>query len=186
MPLWSNTDVEGSKPVYLSAADKANTVFVSVEEAQLETNKKKGLTGAGWWIHKEYTDSSGDTRYKSECVVAMGTPNAVSGDAADDAIVPDIEVTVTIDTQPTNQVTSLGTATFTVVATPSSGSATYQWQRRAVNTTRWVNVPGETASSIVLAGQTANESGDSYRVVVGTDSGAVKVNSTAATLTFVD
>lgn len=186
MTLWSNTDQENSKPKYLSSADKAKSVFVSAEEAALLTNKAKGITGSGWWLVNEYTDGSGSTRYKAECLVAMGTKTAVSGDAADDAIVADVEVTITISGQPTNQNTSEGAATFSVTASVTSGVLVYQWQNRAVGTTRWMNVNGETAASIVLSGQLVGNDGDQYRVVVGSDSGAVKVNSTAATLTFID
>jgi hypothetical protein len=185
MALWGKTDAAGSKPKYLSVADKAKTVFVSAEEALLATNKKKGITGAGWWLMNEYTDASGATRYKAECLVAMTVANATSGDAADDATVADVEVTITISAQPTGQDTSSGAATFSVTASASSGNVTYQWQRRLAGATRWTNVSGATSSSLVLSGQVAGNDNDAYRVVLGSDSGAVKVNSNAATLNYV-
>ena len=186
MALWGKTDAEISMPKHLSTADKARAVFVSQEEALLDTNKKKGITGAGWWLFNEYTGSNGETRYKAECLVAMRVLNATSGDATDDAIAADVEVTLTIGTQPANQTTVSGAATFSVVATASSGTVTYQWQKKLATSTRWNNVVGEVADSIVLAGQLAGNTGDQYRVVLGSDSGAVKVTSNAGTLTFGD
>lgn len=184
MPLWGKTDASGSKPKYLSAADAANAVFVSKEEAVLKTNKDKGILGAGWWLVKEFTGSDGKPRYKSELLVAMSVANATSGDAADDAKVADVEVTITVSAQPANQTTSAGGATFSVTASASSGTMTYQWQKKAAAATRFANVSGATSASLALTGQTSAADGDQYRVVLGTSSGAVKVTSDAATLTF--
>ena len=184
MPLWGKTDASGSKPKYLSAADAANAVFVSAEEAVLKTNKDKGILGAGWWLVKEFTDADGKTRYKSEHLVAMTVANATSGDAADDTKVADVNVTITISAQPAAQTTVAGAATFTVTASASTGNATYQWQKKLAGAARWVNVSGATTDTLALTGQTSAANGDQYRVVVGSDSGAVKVTSDAATLTF--
>lgn len=187
MPLHGKTDAEISKPKYLSAADKAKCFFVSTEEALLATNKSKGITGSGWWLINEYTDASGNKRYKSECLVALAVANATSGDAADDATVPDVEVVASISVQPTNQTTVSGAATFSVTgALSGGGSIAYQWQRAAAATpTRFVNVSGATSASLVLAGRTIANDGDKYRVVIS-GSGAKALNSSAATLTFGD
>lgn len=172
-------------PTYLSLADARNTVFVSQEEAALATNKAKGITGAGWWLTTSYVDSSGATRYKSENLVAISVANAVSGDAEDDAVVADVEVTITISGQPTAQTTVDGGATFSVTASASSGSISYQWQRALVATpTRFTNIAGATSASRAVTGQVAGNTGDLYRVVVGSDAGAVKVTSNAVALTF--
>lgn len=185
MALWGKTDATLSKPKFLNAADAANTVFVSAEEAVLKTNKDKGITGAGWWLVSEHKDNSGANRYNAECLVAMSVANAISGDAADDAKVADVEVTLTIGTQPTAQSSVSGAATFAVVATASSGTVTYQWQRAlAATPTRFSNVSGATSASLVLSGVVAGDTGNKYRAVLSSDSGAVKVNSDAATLTF--
>ena len=185
MPLWGKTDATESKPKYLSSADAANAVFVSAEEAVLKTNKDKGILGAGWWLVKTFTDADGNTRYKSEHLVAMTVANATSGDAADDAKVADVEVTITVGTQPAAQTAVDGEATFTVVATVSSGTLTYQWQKKeAAAGSRWANVSGATTDTLALTGLTAEaDNGDQYRVVLGSSSGAVKVTSSAATLT---
>lgn len=171
-------------PTYLSVADARNAVFVSAEEAVLKTNKDKGILGAGWWLVKEYKDSDGKSRYKSQLLVAMTAANATSGDAADDTVVADAEVTITISAQPANQTSASGAATFSVTASATSGSVTYQWQKRASVTARWANVTNATNSTLVLSGQVLADSGSQYRVVLSSTSGAVKVNSDAATLTF--
>lgn len=185
MSLWGKTDANDSKPKHLSAADKANAVFVSSEEAVLKTNKDKGITGAGWWLSKSYTDSNGKVRYKSELLVAMAVANAVSGDEADDAIAADIEVTVTIATQPANQTTVTGGATFSITASVSSGTLTYQWQKKPVAATgRWANVASATSATLAVTGQLLANTGDQYRVVMQSTSGVAAVTSNAATLTF--
>lgn len=67
----------------------ANIFFVDETEAQVATNKAKGITGAGWWKIVTYTDAQSATRYKTELLVACSTPFATSGDATDDATVAD-------------------------------------------------------------------------------------------------
>lgn len=184
MALWNMTDAEASKPKYLSDADKAKAVFVSAEEAMLGTNKSKGITGAGWWLVNEYTDASGNTRYKSENIIAMTVGDAISGDANDDAKVADVEVAITIDTQPMDTPDDGdGDALFSVVASVNVGTLTYQWQKK--DGSRWTNISGETNDTLVLAGLTVEDNGNQYRVVLGSDSGAKKVTSNAATLTVV-
>lgn len=184
MALWGKTDVAGDKPKFLTAAEKAKTFFVSAEEALLGTNKSKGITGAGWWLVDEYLDADGNVRYKSECLVAMTVANATAGDAADDATVSDVEITVTVSAQPANQTAVAGAATFDVTASVNSGSLTYQWQKKESTGTRWVNVSGATSASLALTGLTnAADNNDQYRVVIGSDSGAKKVTSNSATLT---
>jgi hypothetical protein len=182
------TITQHQAPTFLSLADARKAVFVSQEEALLATNKAKGITGAGWWLFNEFLDSFGKTRTKAECLVAMNVLNSVSGDSAatgEDLIASDAESVVTISVQPAAQTTISGGATFGVTAAASSGSLTYQWQRAAVATpTRFVNVPAATSATLALTGRLLANSGDLYRVVIGSDAGAAKVTSTAAALTF--
>lgn len=190
MPLWGKTDAVASQPNWIDLANyPAGTqlIFVDSTEATLAVNKARGLTGAGWWLYQEYTAANGETRHKAECVVAMAVTAANAGDQADDAVAADVTNVITISAQPTDQVTSGGAATFAVTAaTDGVGTLSYQWQRKAADSTRWVNVTGETAASIVLAGQTADEDGDMYRVNIKSTDGAADVRSDAVTLTFVD
>jgi hypothetical protein len=187
MALWSNTDADNSRPKYLGTADLAKCIFVDATEAQQPANKARGLTGAGWWLYNTYTDAGGSTRYKTELLVAMTASASDAGDRADDTKAADAAYTITIGTQPANQDTSSGGATFSVTATVTSGGGTlaYQWQKKAVGGTRWTNVAGATSSSLALTGQLAENTGDQYRVKVTSAGGAAEVTSDVATLTFV-
>lgn len=189
MPLWGKTDAVASQPNWINLADyPAGTqlIFVDSTEAQLAVNKARGLTGAGWWLYREYTAASGETRHKAECLVTMAVTAGAAGDQ-EDAVAADITNVITISAQPTDQNTSGGAATFAVTAaTDGAGTLSYQWQRKAAGATRWVNVTGETAATIVLAGQTADEDGDMYRVNIKSTDGAADVRSAEVTLTFVD
>jgi len=179
-------------PTSLSLADARNAVFVSREEAQLAVNKAKGFNGPGWWLHKQYNDASGKPRYKSELLVAISTPESVSFDApassGEDLLASDTASVVTLTTSPAAKTTSSGTATFgsELVASASSGTLTYQWQRAlAATPTRFVNINGATSATVATPGtQTSANTGDQYRVVLSSTNGAPKVTSAPATLTF--
>lgn len=187
MALWGKTDADASRPKYLNSADLAKCIFVDITEANQATNKKRGITNGGWWLYNTYTDAAGATRYKTECIVAIAETALAAGDRADDTKAADATYTITIGTQPADQNTDTGAATFSVVATVSSGGGalSYQWQVKPVGTTRWVNVPDATSADLVLSGQTEADTGDQYRVKVNSAGGASEVVSDVATLTFV-
>ena len=137
-------------------------------------------------MYRTYTDISGRTRHKAECLAVTQATAAAAGDAADDTIAADVAETITIGTQPANQNTSSGAATFSVAATASaSGTLAYQWQKRTSSSGRFSNVSGATSASLALTGQTAAATGNQYRVKITTSKGAAEVTSNAATLTFV-
>ena len=48
--------------------------------------KAIGIAHAGWVRYRTYTDGQGNTRHKSEVLVAGGT---ITGDQPDDSILPD-------------------------------------------------------------------------------------------------
>lgn len=186
MALWGKTDATGSRPKWINLSTQpagTQLVFVDVTEARVASNRTKGIDGPGWWLHREYTDSNGQIRYKSECVVALQETAGNAGDAADDLFVPDVTTTIAISAQPTNQTSVAGAATFGVTAalTPA-GTVTYQWQVK-VGTAGWTNVVGATSATLALTGVVSGDTGKQYRVVVG-GAGSKKVTSDAATLTF--
>lgn len=187
MALWGKTDVEGSKPKYLSdtlrndqtVSDKDATNGVSVTEASNSTNIGKGLNTPGWVEYRTYTDSQGNTRNKSEVLVAI---SSITGDSDSLPPVP----TITIGTQPSNASAISGnTASFTAAATiTNSATLSYQWQKQEGGAGAWANVSGATSASYTTGNLTvASDNNDKYRVVVSGTLGAVSVNSTAATLT---
>lgn len=187
MALWGKTDANDSRPKYLGSADLSKCIFVDATEAQQAANKARGLNGAGWWLYNSYTDAQGETRFKTELLVAIQETAAAAGDRADDATAADAAYVITIGTQPANQNTASGEATFSVVATVTSGGGAlaYQWQKKVVGQTRWTNVSGATADSLALTGQLAGNTGDQYRVKITSAGGAKEVTSDVATLTFV-
>ena len=160
-------------------------VFVDDTEQAVAANKARGIWGPGWWLYETYQTAAGDTRHKAECIAFVHATAAAAGDDADDTVVADVLETITIGTQPANQTTSSGAATFTVAATvDQSGTITYQWQKKPAGSTRYANVSGATSASLVLSGQLAANDGDKYRVKINTSKGAEEVVSDAATLTF--
>lgn len=176
-------------PKYVHQQDLQYLYFVSREEAQLDSNKAKGLNEPGWWYWRTYVDADGNTRYKAEHLVAMDIVVATSGDGSDDLVVADTNPVITIGTQPSAQTTVSGAATFSVSATVSvvspSATITYQWQKAVAGSTRYTNVSGATSASLVLSGQTSANTGDKYRVVMNTTpNGIAAVTSSSATLTF--
>ena len=193
MSLYGRTDSDANKTqVGLTRGNGAGSatetiVFVDDTEAQLSENKERGINSPGWWAYRTYTDAAGNTRHKSELLAFITGPDANANETqADDTIAADVASAITIGTQPADQNTSSGAATFSVVATADAGTVTYQWQKKTATGTRWTNVSGATSDSLVLAGQTVSNDGDLYRVKLNSDAGAEEVISDTATLTFVD
>jgi len=181
----SNADV-AKAGIGIAASSQAKTiVFVDDTEAALSENKLRGINAPGWWSYYTYTDCEGRTRHKCEHLVTLANPEANADETqADDTTAADVTSTITITTQPTNQTTSQGDATFTVVAAATVGSVTFQWQRRTTTGGRFTNVSGATSASLVLAGQTASANGHEYRVKLNSTAGATEVISNEVTLTF--
>jgi hypothetical protein len=84
----------------------------------------------------------------------------------------------TITSQPANVTTVIGsTATFSVTATSSGGSLSYQWKKNGTN------IGGATSSSFTTGTLTINDDNSSYTVVV-TDSNGSTTSSAAILRTF--
>ena len=185
---WDNTlIVDGPSTVagaqgYTTAARR--TVYIDDVEATLAENKLRGLTAPGWWEYMTYTDSSGNTRHKAQHLVAFKDAPVNVADL-DDTVAADVASAVTISVQPSNQSTNtgVGTATFAVTASATTGSLVYQWQRRTSSTAKWTNVSGATSASLALTGLTTSSNGYQYRVKLTSSAGAEEVISNTATLT---
>ena len=191
MSLWTMTDEEAGKPKYLSdtlrngqsVSDLDATFGVAATEEAVTANKAKGVQHPGWVTVRTYTDAQGNTRYKSETLVAAGS---MTSDALDDATVADLAIT--ISTQPANvSVTAPAAATFTVVATANTADAlSYQWQVQQEGAGAWTDIAGATLASYTTGATATGDGagatdGDNYRVVISVD--GVTATSTAATLT---
>jgi len=162
-------------------------VAVSLAEAQLSTNKSRGISSPGWWAYRTYTDASGTTRHKSELIASYKDGSAISGDFTDDLVAGDAASAVAIGTQPANaSVAANGsnTATFTVSATKTgAGSLTYQWQVSTDEGASFSDISSANANSVTTAAVVAGDDQNQYRVKVGTDAGATELVSSVATLT---
>jgi hypothetical protein len=153
-----------------------------------------------------YTDAAGDTRHKAVQLVSMGSAPANIADA-DDNIVADAPMPiVTISVQPadvgdgttTIEVPSIARTFAVTAAVSQSGVPVYQWQRKAADQTRWVNITSTldssaytgfaTATLTVVAGALTDLDLNNYqyRVKITSNNGAEEVISNAATLKLVD
>ena len=204
MSLYGNDDSNANKTkagIGIGASSQAKTVvFIDDTEAQLKSNKDRGLNAPGWWSYFTYTDSHGHTRHKAEQLVYIAKPEANSAETqSDDTIGADVLETITLTSgnQPANSTSSSGAGTFAVtVSVDQSGTPAYVWQRQTATGNRWTNIAANTDTGITyanfttatlaysgLAGDTLD--GYKYRVKVTTSKGATEVISNgAATLTF--
>lgn len=185
MALWSNKDLQASKPKYIDESKLRSgevLVFVDNNEAQVDETKAKGICNPGWWLHYTYTDAQGSTRYKAECLVALHSTAAFAGDASDDTLLPDNKIR--IGTKPKALTVATGEAAqFTVVATNVAALAmTYLWKADGVALEDGVGgVSGATTATLDIADATGLD-GVAYSVTV-TSVGAVDVTTSAAVLT---
>ena len=185
MALWGKTDAEASRPNWINLDNYptgTELVFVDETEAQQDANKAKGIHGPGWWLFYSYEDSSSQTRYKTELVVALGETAENAGDDADDDIV--VDTTITITEQPQDETVDSATAAAFAVDFTQTGDAdvAIQWQYSEDAGTSWGNMTGET--SFDLAVDPADpEFVDGYLFRAVLTGGGVTVTSDAATLT---
>ena len=172
-------------------------VFVDSTEVGVANNKKRGITGPGWWLYETYTTAQGDTRHKAECLAFVHATAAAAGDDTDDQIVSDVQASVSISLQPANQTGLADPANVTIpvtVSTSPGGSGVYQWQKQTPTGTRWTNVStggvytvsdGNLDTTLILTGvDKATFDGYKFRVKVTSSLGAEEIISNTATLTF--
>jgi hypothetical protein len=179
-----------------NAAIQSRVVFIDEVEATLAENRERGLTAPGWWQYTSYTDADGNTRHKCQHLVAFkGDASPANTADADDAVAADVASAITIGTQPADQTgvadPFTDAAAFSVVATATTGSLLYQWQRQTAGGTRWTNITdgavfaGSNGPDLAITGaDKATYDGYKFRVKITTDAGAEEVISDAATLTF--
>jgi hypothetical protein len=88
MALWTMTDDDAGKPKYLTDDQKADVYGVDCGSPryEAEVNAHKGLNTPGWVKYVTYVDAQGNTRHKSEVLVAA---SSITGDNNDDSVVQD-------------------------------------------------------------------------------------------------
>ena len=128
------------------------------------------------------TSNATDNGNQYRCVLnstSTGVPTVYSNAAT--LTVNPIVSPITITTQPANaSVIQPVTATFSISASTTAGTLTYQWE---VNTgSGWTTIAGATGSSYTTPATTTAMSGNQYRCVL-TDTASNTLTSNAATLT---
>lgn len=188
MSLYGTTDATESKPKWLSVDDAAKAFFVSTEEANLATNKAKGIKGPGWYLVKTKDDADGAKRTFVECLVSLAAAtalNATTGDAADDLTVADVEFAIT--TQPAAaSVTAPAAASFSTAVSVTAGT-TYQWQQKTGAAAYATISNGGVYSTATTATLNISDStgldGVKYRCIATNAAGTAQVTSHPAKLT---
>jgi len=200
MSLYGRTDSNTNKTKVertIASSSQAKTiVFVDETEARLNENRQRGIDGPGWWSYFTYTDNAGNTRYKTEKLVALANPDTNANETqADDTIAADVASAVTITAQPANVTNAstpfTGTFAVTTSTTGTPGTLTYQWQVQTPTGTRWVNLTntgvytGATSNTLTLtAAAKATYNGYKFRVKINSAGGTEEVISNTATLTY--
>lgn len=200
MSLYGRTDSNANKTKVertIASSSQAKTiVFVDETEAQLNENRQRGIDGPGWWSYFTYTDNAGNTRYKTEKLVALANPDTNANETqADDTIAADVASAVTITAQPANVTGAstpfTGTFAVTTSTTGTPGTLTYQWQVQTPTGTRWTNITnagvytGATTNTLTLtAAAKATYNGYKFRVKINSAGGTEEVISNSATLTY--
>ena len=205
MSLYGKDDSNDNKTkggIGIAASSQTKTViFVDDTEAQLKSNKDRGLNAPGWWSYYTFTDNHGNTRYKAEHLVTICDPEANASETqADDTAAADVLEVITITGQPANSTSSSGAGTFAVtVSVNQSGTPAYVWQRQIAGGDSWTDIVGgaggldtgityadfTTATLAYSALASDALDGYKYRVKVTTSKGATEViTNGAATLAF--
>ena len=198
MGSWGNTDDAANSVFYAAAqfnkpANTANQTLLfnnTTEDAivnnmiigqygvsAVEAANNKAITHAGWVLKTEGTGGRAG-RVSYETLVAMST---ITGDSDSLPPVP----TITISGQPSNtSVVEPATGTFSVTASATAGTLSYQWQKAEAGNTTFANIVGANTNTYTTGATTvADDNGDVYRVVVSGTLGAAPVTSANATLT---
>ena len=200
MSLYGRTDSNANQTkvaTTIAASSQAKTiVFVDETEAQLNENRQRGIDGPGWWSYFTYTDSDGNTRHKSEKLMALTNPDTNANETqSDDTIAADVASAVTITAQPANVTGAAtpftGTFAVTTSTTGTPGTLLFQWQRQTPTGTSWTNITNTgvftdaTTDTLTLtAAAKATWNGYKFRVKITSTGGTEEVISNSASLTY--
>jgi hypothetical protein len=177
-----------------------NVYGIDRNEIGVPENEARGISHTGWTHYDTYTTSQGETRHKTEVLVAMSKNFASNAtgtlfgtgagtDASDDSVVADYLVYFT--TQPVNSSNSAGNGVVLVAVAasePTGATLTYQWYKldNVSDTTyavvNQVGVTGNTTDTLTIV-NVSNVNGNIFRLTVSGDGGADDNTSTAVTVT---
>lgn len=192
----ANVLIEGTSPNVYTIQ---NIYGIDKNEVDVPENKARGIGHSGWIHYNTYGTSQGETRYKSEVLVAMSknfsanTTNVLFGtgagqDANDDTVAADYLLYFTTLPADVSADTGNGTSILTVAASsPTGATIAYQWEEN--NTVAWASISdagvysGTNSNTLAISDVTGLD-GYQYRVVISaTGTGADSNTSTSATLT---
>lgn len=80
MAQWGKTDTAADAPNYVAAEDADKIYYVDETEAQVASNRAKGIKTPGWTQYTTYVTENGATRHKVETLVALKETAANAGD----------------------------------------------------------------------------------------------------------
>jgi hypothetical protein len=183
MPLWSNVDEANSAPQYTVDITTGNTGVQAYNEEPIGTwgvdvdeARASNVNGHAGWILRTVGSGGRAGRVSEETLVAMGS---MTGDGDDDAVYPDVIITIISDPEDVTANVS-DNVTFTVVAlSEPEKDLSYQWY----NADGDVELVGETSDELFLEDVQLADSGNSFYVVVS--SGDTDEQSANAELTVV-
>ncbi len=186
-------------PVFTSAASNSFVVGqttnfqVAASGSPAPTFSVAGLPGSGWLSFNTTTGvlSGAPSPGDANATITLTATNS-AGTVNQSFTASVVTTTPPVLVGPTNQSVGSGgtTATFSVTATGTPSTFTYQWERRpaggatfaaiANGTVDGLTFAGATTNSLAIVGVNPNMNGDAYRVVVTSTGGTT--TSSAATL----
>jgi hypothetical protein len=128
-----------------------NVYGIDAKEANVTSNKNKGINSPGWVHYQTWVNTQGTTRHRAETLVAMSKnfnraniDFNIGVDANEDAVIQDVQLSFSIQPTVNGQATANLQFTpgmsYSVLAVGTNGGvATYQWQK-SPNATVWTNV----------------------------------------------
>lgn len=162
-------------------------VFVDLSEAQLESNRIKGIKTPGWnRVNSRVVN--GQERISVEPMIAFARKAVDAGDGSDDAVVGDAEFKITAQPVTVSVFEGQG-ASFGVTVDPSVG-VTYQWQVQTggsgsyANLTNTAPYSNTTTATMAISDVTGLDK-NRYRVQAVNQAGTFYVTSRGATLSVV-
>ena len=175
------TGNEGGTSTYTvagSTSSGTHTYQWSKSDNGVDYNIIPGATNASYTTPALVFADDNDDRYK--CTLSLvGAQSSIESTYA----VQTVLRVISIQTQPQPQTVIEGqSATFSIVASITSGALNYQWQKTTDSGANWANINGATSSTYTTPTQPFPTNYNEYRCVLS-NSNAISVTSDAATIT---
>ena len=175
------TGNEGGTSSYTVAGNTSSgthTYQWSKSDNGVDYNIIPGATNATYTTPALVFADDNDDRYK--CTLSLvGAQSSIESTYA----VQTVLRVISIQTQPQPQTVIEGqSATFSIVASITSGALNYQWQKTTDSGANWANINGATSATYTTPTQPFPTNYNEYRCVLS-NSNAISVTSDAATIT---